>query len=574
MGRLTLIIFWTSIFLVFLYPEVVHTRGGRGGGGRGSSRSSSSRSSWGSSSPSGSSRSSWSSSPSSSSSRYSSSRTSGSSWSPSPSPSRSSSDLDFSWMPSRSTYQRPVLSRETLGVFGRQSSKWGSSASTGSRPVADYAAAGAAAVRSAANRPVIHLARPAYTRVVPVRTCDVSNGFILGRVMSASNHRHYYVPYRHSSAYTTASPPSATSGTPGTLPTRSYCSLARWNMELPFSELPNMALHFLANDSASGATFTEKAGFLAEMLNSTLAVYGDLPAAADAFQLDSGLNISKCNFRLPNPNARYAQWRPPAGAGAAEEQVDGYDHAETLERMRQVEEDFFRPDSWMCDLYRNHSSIFPDMPDCDKPLPPPPEEPFVTSIHNLLAKYTNTSENLDLLSDLQNAAKACLVDGKPGSSAPAFCLDFSLDAGQITAVGNDDSIFGNEDVCRVYLNPNVSCLNINAANRTASPCGLKQLTTLLVFARNFYLCAEPVGNNLLEYAISLQPTTTTTTTTTTTPTTTTPPPETVDTSGPRGDPAHRPGPPSLGSGLTFVARMPQWTPTGGLLQLASWLFRP
>ena len=36
------------------------------------------------------------------------------------------------------------------------------------------------------------------------------------------------------------------------------CMLARWNRELPFTELPNMAIDFLNNDSISGSTILEK----------------------------------------------------------------------------------------------------------------------------------------------------------------------------------------------------------------------------------------------------------------------------------------------------------------------------
>ena len=36
------------------------------------------------------------------------------------------------------------------------------------------------------------------------------------------------------------------------------CMLARWNRELPFAELPNMMLEFLASDNVSGVAAYDK----------------------------------------------------------------------------------------------------------------------------------------------------------------------------------------------------------------------------------------------------------------------------------------------------------------------------
>lgn len=36
------------------------------------------------------------------------------------------------------------------------------------------------------------------------------------------------------------------------------CVLARWNYEYPYSELPNLAIAFLVNDTVSGSTISEK----------------------------------------------------------------------------------------------------------------------------------------------------------------------------------------------------------------------------------------------------------------------------------------------------------------------------
>lgn len=40
--------------------------------------------------------------------------------------------------------------------------------------------------------------------------------------------------------------------------TTDTCSLARWNREIPFAELPNMVLEFLTSDTISGNSTANK----------------------------------------------------------------------------------------------------------------------------------------------------------------------------------------------------------------------------------------------------------------------------------------------------------------------------
>ncbi|XP_055346520.1 uncharacterized protein LOC129593996 [Paramacrobiotus metropolitanus] len=539
--------------LLLFYPEEVDSRGssGRGGGGRSSSsgrssgRSSSSRSSWGSSSRSGSSRSSWSSSssssrsswssPSSSRSSWSSPSSSRSSWSSSPSSSHSSrwGSSSPSGSSSRSSWSSPASSRwsspSSWSSHSSSSSRWGSSDPSGSvrAGVPDYSAAGRSAVRSAVNRPTVAVRSAPFRPVAVVTNPGLTvinyrapgyfvsdngffNGYLLGRMMSGSSHHYYYynsyVPYRYNYRpydYTsTTAPPAAvvissnasgswvfspSGSTSPPLRTKNMCTLARWNMELPFSELPNMALQFLLNDTVSGATVTEKSGFLLELLNSSLASYGDLPVSADTFQLDANANLGECGFRPPNARGRYAQ-KPGNAVNQSSTTVcsDSQNHQNGVRSVSASH----------C-IGTGSSLIAPEAE----------TEPFVLSINNLLAKYSNKSDSLDLLTDLISSVKACYVEPERVHNFPASlfpCLDFSVDSTQISALTNEDSMFGNEDLCQKHLNPDVAgCLEgIPAQLPAKATCRLNDLTNLLVFARHFYLCAAPVGTRLLDYALN------------------------------------------------------------------------
>ncbi|GAU95669.1 hypothetical protein RvY_07252 [Ramazzottius varieornatus] len=75
------------------------------------------------------------------------------------------------------------------------------------------------------------------------------------------------------------------------------CMLARWNFELPFSELPNMAAGLLANDMVSGESTTAKARFIAELLRLSLDSYVQMESSGDVFEIPQGFDLSKCNFK-------------------------------------------------------------------------------------------------------------------------------------------------------------------------------------------------------------------------------------------------------------------------------------
>ncbi|XP_055346519.1 uncharacterized protein LOC129593995 [Paramacrobiotus metropolitanus] len=452
---------------------------------------------------------------------------------PSGPPSRVSSPPSSSWTsrwlpsPPSSPPASPKSSWYRVPSPAPSSSKWGSSAPSGSRPASAYAAAGKAAVKSASNRPLVSPGKAAPVRVVPVITNPgvtvinnyrtpssyvvtsdggFYNGYLLGRMLSGSSRHYYYdydyynyyVPYRYNyrpyDTYDAYPPPSpvVVVNAPGTAvpltttsapvaKSKSFCALARWNMELPFSELPNMALQFLSNDSVSGATSTDKAKFMFELLNGTLQSYGDLPVSADVFQLDSSLSVSQCGFRTPNPRARYA--------GAQRAAAPIQEKKAVICGFSQKDQNGVRS-AFDVDCDRSNASNAPEV-----------DEPFVISINNLLAKYASPAgDTSDLFSDVVSASKACLGDPQRLNNWPASlypCLDFAVDAAQTTALHNEDSMFGNEELCRKHLNPDISqCLR----GATTTSCGLNELTNLQVLARNFYLCAEPVGSNLLDYA--------------------------------------------------------------------------
>jgi hypothetical protein len=73
-----------------------------------------------------------------------------------------------------------------------------------------------------------------------------------------------YVPFRSRFVVSQGSLEAKGSSKEGDVPKKKrnieLCMLHRWNQELPFTEIPNMAMAFLANDTISGNDLNAKAG--------------------------------------------------------------------------------------------------------------------------------------------------------------------------------------------------------------------------------------------------------------------------------------------------------------------------
>ena len=76
------------------------------------------------------------------------------------------------------------------------------------------------------------------------------------------------------------------------------CMLARWNRELPFAELPNMALDFLATNQLSGNTTSDKAKFMYEFLTVSVEAYEKYNTSADIFTIPASFDIGTCNIKV------------------------------------------------------------------------------------------------------------------------------------------------------------------------------------------------------------------------------------------------------------------------------------
>ena len=120
-----------------------------------------------------------------------------------------------------------------------------------------------------------------------------------------------YVPYRYryltdsneTKSNTTATSNGMTSPTvPPIVKSINLCTLARWNMELPFTELPNMVMSFLADDKISGVSGQDKAGFFYNFLTTTAESYGSLNATTNVFIIPPSYDLKVCNFNVDQPS--------------------------------------------------------------------------------------------------------------------------------------------------------------------------------------------------------------------------------------------------------------------------------
>ncbi|XP_055354283.1 uncharacterized protein LOC129599938 [Paramacrobiotus metropolitanus] len=269
------------------------------------------------------------------------------------------------------------------------------------------------------------------------------------------------------------------------------CTLARWNMELPFTELPNMALTFLASDNISGEAIADKAEFFYLFLNNTVEPYGTLPATTNVYQIDPAYNLRTCNFGIPklyglaaeSSGNNSTQTRSGAQSTTERPWFAGALSEQWRERVR-------KGDTHVCEMFS-----YANIPECLSQ-PSGQEEPIYTAVKRLTSLYTNASSDNTLLLEIVLSAKKCY----PKDTAPPKqiipCLDHSVGVAQVTSLENSTSVFGNEEVCRKFLNPNItSCI----PQDSTFPCTAVDLTNLNVFVRNYYLCKDPVDPQLVSH---------------------------------------------------------------------------
>ncbi|XP_055355766.1 uncharacterized protein LOC129601065 isoform X2 [Paramacrobiotus metropolitanus] len=126
------------------------------------------------------------------------------------------------------------------------------------------------------------------------------------------------------------------------------------------------------------------------------------------------------------------------------------------------------------------------------------DDPLYHSVNNLLKLYSDKSTTTERLFALVKAAKACL--GKEDQPFPLEllpCLDFSFGSDQVLKLSVHKSIFGNEELCRLYLSPVVSgCVPVDQ-----HPCTAVYIEFLNSFARTFYQCPETTGEK--QHSVSM-----------------------------------------------------------------------
>ncbi|OQV13077.1 hypothetical protein BV898_12618 [Hypsibius exemplaris] len=109
-----------------------------------------------------------------------------------------------------------------------------------------------------------------------------------------------------------------------------------------------------------------------------------------------------------------------------------------------------------------------------------------TAIDRISDLYTNESaESSNVFRDLIRASALCSA-----VSSIEQCLNFALSAEDFWLLENPVAIFSNEEVCRRFLQPNKQrCLDAAKLLPDRNACGLRELTTITAFARQFFLCA-------------------------------------------------------------------------------------
>ncbi|OWA50401.1 hypothetical protein BV898_14920 [Hypsibius exemplaris] len=217
---------------------------------------------------------------------------------------------------------------------------------------------------------------------------DVEDLFPHGMPWQQNSHVPFRYRYKYSSYFYT---PKAQPEDP-TASRIDPCMLARWNYELPFSELPNMASGLLASDMMSGETTNAKARFMGELLSLSLESYLSLESSAgDVFEIPAGFDLTKCNLKK----------------------------AEDEPLLTSVNQ--------LLKLYSDRAATT-----------------------DLLLGLTKAAKAcLSREEQQQGQGQGSF----PLELVP--CLDFSFGSEQVLKQVTPKSIFYNEEICRKYLNPNI-----------------------------------------------------------------------------------------------------------------------
>ncbi|OQV18419.1 hypothetical protein BV898_07621 [Hypsibius exemplaris] len=239
------------------------------------------------------------------------------------------------------------------------------------------------------------------------------------------------------------------------------CVLMRWNRELPFTEIPRMTIGFLANDSVSGDSIAAKSQFLKEFFSMTRAAFGTGDPSFDAFAVPNDTNWEVCQLRSPGRRSQSSDFTFVPGPAA------GSTKCLIATRMK-IE---------IAECGQNIRSTEPEEA----------VEIVYTAIDRISDLYTNDSaESSNVFRDLVRASALC-------SAVPSIetCLNFALSAEDFWSLKNPVAIFSNEEVCRRFLQPNKQrCLDAAKSLPERNACGLRELTTIIAFARQFFLCAS------------------------------------------------------------------------------------
>ncbi|XP_055342285.1 uncharacterized protein LOC129590879 isoform X2 [Paramacrobiotus metropolitanus] len=283
-------------------------------------------------------------------------------------------------------------------------------------------------------------------------------------------------------------------------PPTDLCVLEKWNRELPFTELPNMLLTFLANDDISGSDVGSKANFLDR---ATLAYQQQNKNGDSIFKIyDKYDELSSCSPEAAAATTTTSTTTsgPPTPPPTTTKRARLW-YAAALAQWNNLVN---AGDLSICGLVGVQKPA-----GCDYEMASDnSQEPFQTAMDQLNKLYTNSTLNGErMIQELADSAKACF-HLRPAGSAPddgsatyatpnsalIGCLDYSLGSGQVRNLTLPGSLFANEEICQRYLTP-----DLDRCAPAAAPYGCKErdIVNLNVFARNFYLCVEPVDQSIV-----------------------------------------------------------------------------
>ncbi|XP_055351202.1 uncharacterized protein LOC129597604 [Paramacrobiotus metropolitanus] len=254
------------------------------------------------------------------------------------------------------------------------------------------------------------------------------------------------------------------------------CLLVQWNYEFKFTELPNLLVGLIANDSASGESVQDKFNFLQVFV----AMIAEMSETVD-------IDHSEAVFRIPEG---YSSERcRPNGERVARSTADG-----SL--------------ATRCDIARRMRMTLPECHIEENPTERPLEwtfttRPVHTAIEGLHSVYLNPNRSTNDFKELVRSVKNCYAHtGRPRYEQQHSCLDFHINPETILSnlpPDHHNSLFGNKDVCRQFLNFDLlSCANPNPVEGDDADCSIDDLLVINAFSRNIYLCSHEIEPEMIE----------------------------------------------------------------------------